>query len=169
MVLAHALGGSGGPEIEILVLGVALVVVGFMMRGKENVKPAFPIGAIVAGLGLVIASFLLPAGSSTTQAASDVAVTIAFPQDGDTVPASEAFDVEVELDGATLTEDTTGTDPRKGHIHVFVDGELLSMPTSLQSPVTLEPGSHEITVEFVAADHTQFEPRILNTIEVTAE
>lgn len=168
MVLAHALGGNG-PEIELLLLGVVLVGFALMSRRDPEAKPATPIVAGIAGLALVGGSFVFSVDEGSSEAPSDVAVRIVSPQDGEEVPAGEPVDVSVELDGAELTEETSGDDPRKGHIHIFVDETLASMPTSLNNPVTLEPGEHEVAVEFVGADHSQFEPRIMDSVEVTAE
>lgn len=168
MVLAHSLGASG-PEIELLLLGLVLVGFALALRRDPGTKPATPIVAGIAGLALVAASFVFNVDGGGSEAPTDVAVRIVSPQDGEEVPAGEPVDVSVELDGAELTEETSGDDPTKGHIHIFVDDTLASMPTSLENPVTLEPGEHVVAVEFVGADHSQFEPRIMDSIEVSAE
>ena len=167
MILAHALGGSG-PEIEALLLGIA--VTGLGIQGlRKNRKSYGAIVMTVAGLVLFVGAFTFFGGDAPTKAPADVAVSIEFPEDGSTVPANEDLLVKAGLEGAELTDETSGTDPRKGHIHVYVDDRMVSMPTTLESNITLEPGDHTITVEYVGADHGQFEPRVLASVDVTAE
>ncbi len=63
--------------------------------------------------------------------ASPAVVTILEPKNGDTVPADGAT-LRVSLTGATLT-DVTSQDiaPDEGHLHVSIDGELISMTAGL--------------------------------------
>lgn len=167
LVLAHSMGGNG-PQLEALVLAIAVLGMAIAGYRQKTFKPIWSAGLGVVGIGFSVLAFTL-SGSNTTTAPANVSVSIAKPSKGATVPANVPVDIEAEIAGETLTDETTGTDPTKGHIHIFVDGELSSMPSKLVTPVELETGAHEITVEFVAADHSQFEPRILDTVEVTAE
>ena len=168
MVFAHGLGGAGGPEIEALLLGVAITGLGIQGL-RKNRRSYGAIALTLAGAVLFVGAFTFFTSDATTEAPTDVAVAIVFPEDGSTVPTDRDLPVEVDLEGAELTDETSGTDPRKGHIHVFVDDEIISMPTTLETNIDLEPGEHTITVEFVGADHSQFEPRILDSVDVTAE
>lgn len=167
MNLAHSL-GSGGPEIEALLLATLLLGLGLVSLRQKTLKQPAAIGLVVIGAVLAVGSFTFFRSTPTAQAAEDVSVAFAAPEDGSTVAAGEPVEVEIRLDGAELTEETTGKDPRTGHIHIFVDGDLESMPYTLTPNVTLEPGEHELEVEFVAADHSQFEPRITDAITVEA-
>ena len=52
--------------------------------------------------------------------------------------------------------------PTEGHLHVSVDDKLISMTSGLtQTLPDLAPGRHTIRVEFVAADHRPFDPRVV--------
>jgi hypothetical protein len=93
---------------------------------------------------------------------SPAALKIVVPKNGSTVVSSGA-EVQVSLERATLV-DVTSQDlsPTEGHLHVYVDDDLISMTSGLrQSLPDLEPGRHVVRVEFVAADHAPFEPRVL--------
>lgn len=168
MILAHGLGGAGGPEIEALLLGVAITGLGIQAL-RKNPKSYVAIAMTVAGAVLFVGAFTFFTSDATLEAPTGVTVAITYPEDGSTVTTDQDVQVEVDLEGAELTNETSGDDPRKGHIHVFVDDAMVSMPTTLESNIDLEPGDHTITVEFVGADHSQFEPRILDSVDVTAE
>jgi hypothetical protein len=50
----------------------------------------------------------------------------------------------------------------EGHLHLHVDGKLVTMNYGLRERLPrLSPGQHVVQVEFVAADHVPFEPRVL--------
>jgi hypothetical protein len=94
--------------------------------------------------------------------ASPAVVKIVRPKNGATVPASGGT-LEVSLTGATLTSVTSqDVSPTEGHLHVSVDGKLISMTSGTTQPLPdLAHGRHTISVEFVAADHLPFEPRVV--------
>ena len=106
--------------------------------------------------------------SSTTPAAigprpaSPAVLKIVEPKNGATEPASGAK-LEVSLTGAKLTPVTSqDISPTEGHLHVSVDGRLISMTSGVtQTLPDLEPGRHTIRVEFVASDHLPFDPRVV--------
>jgi hypothetical protein len=65
---------------------------------------------------------------------------------------------------------TTSTDlrPEEGHIHLSLDGRLVSMTYGTLQTVDLSgaaPGVHELDAEFVAADHAPFDPRVTASVE----
>jgi len=111
-------------------------------------------------------------GSPTARRPSTPAVlTIEAPSAGEVVRGS-SVDLVIGLDGAELV-DVTSTDlrPDQGHLHVIVDGELVSMTSGLeQTLLDLAAGTHLVKVEFVANDHAPFEPKVLaaTTFEVKA-
>jgi len=118
---------------------------------------------LVIGVGLLAGSVAFPRLSgSETQAQ----VAITAPQDGAAVPANEPVVLTVDLTGGSLVSgptDTTG-----GHLHVFVDNKVQSMPSSLRIRVPFEPGSHEVRIEYVDTQHLSFEPPVTDTITIQA-
>jgi hypothetical protein len=53
----------------------------------------------------------------------------------------------------------------RGHIHVSVDGNLVSMALQADQPITdLTPGIHTIQAEFVASDHLPFKNRVVAAV-----
>jgi hypothetical protein len=174
MVLAHTL-GAGGPEIELLLLAVALLFLGVTFFVQKTTKPAVPVVLLVGALAVGAGSFAVGGSDEhtgtegTTAAPEGLGVTITSPADGDTVPAGEPVVVEVEVTGGELTSDTESEDPTQGHLHIFVDGSVISMPSTTTNEVELEPGDRTIAVEFTTADHRSFEPPIQDEIDVTAQ
>ena len=106
--------------------------------------------------------------SSTTPAtagprpASPAVVKIVEPKNGATEPVSGAK-LDISLTGAKLTSVTSqDISPTEGHLHVSVDDRLISMTSGLTPTLPdLTPGRHTIRVEFVAADHLPFDPRVV--------
>ena len=126
---------------------------------------------LVAGAMLLAACSSGGGGATPTASApspigprpsSPAVLKIVSPKNGSTVPATGA-EVEISLAGATLTDVTSQTiSPDEGHLHVSVDDRLISMTSGLRQKLPpLEPGRHLIQVEFVAADHLPFNPRVL--------
>jgi len=73
--------------------------------------------------------------------------------------------VEFQLTGAHIVDVTTkNLTPDTGHIHLSIDGRLISMNYQLSQDVSMQPftsGPHVLQGEFVAADHIPFNPRVI--------
>jgi hypothetical protein len=97
-----------------------------------------------------------------TRPSSPAKLTIATPRNGQTVHQARS-EVRLELVGAKIVnQTTTRIQGDEGHIHLIVDGKLVNMNYGLRQRLPqLPPGQHVLQVEFVAADHAPFEPRVL--------
>lgn len=104
-----------------------------------------------------------PATSTTLgeRLSSPAKLAIVTPRNGQTVPKGDVR-LKVDLDKATIVNvTTTNVRPDQGHVHVLVDGQLAAMNYALDGKLpALAPGQHVIRVEFVAADHLPFDPRV---------
>ena len=92
---------------------------------------------------------------------SPAKLTIESPRNGQTV--AEGAELRLGLDGGKIVnQTTTRVQGDEGHIHLHVDGKLVDMNYGLRQRLPqLPPGQHVVQVEFVAADHAPFDPRIL--------
>jgi hypothetical protein len=70
-------------------------------------------------------------------------------------------DVMIGLSGATITKNySTNINGHEGHIHLYLDNQLIYMNYTLQQNVPVHPGfQYSLYAEFVAADHFPFSPR----------
>ena len=93
---------------------------------------------------------------------SPAKLTIEEPRQGETVKQARP-ELVLNLDGAkVVNQTTTRVQGDQGHIHLFLDGKLVAMNYGLRRRLPqLPPGQHVVQVEFVAADHAPFDPRVL--------
>ena len=113
-------------------------------------------------------------GASTQPSArpsSPAHVKIETPTNGETFKAGATIPVKVQLTGARIVRQTTKhITPTTGHLHLYVDDALVSMNYQTTNALKgVKPGMHVMKVEFVAADHIPFDPRVITavTFEVT--
>jgi hypothetical protein len=126
---------------------------------------------LLAVAALALAACSSGNGGSTEPAAttavavrpsSPAKLTIETPRNGQTV-RQDRPEVHLKLVGAKIvSQTTTRIQGDEGHVHLLVDGKLVNMNYGLTERLPqLTPGQHVLQVEFVAADHAPFEPRIL--------
>jgi hypothetical protein len=106
-----------------------------------------------------------PAAATTAATAprpsSPAKLTIMTPRNGQTV-RQDRPEVRLELVGGKIVSQTTNRiQGDEGHIHLLVDSKLVDMNYGLRQRLPqLPPGQHVLQVEFVAADHAPFDPRV---------
>lgn len=79
--------------------------------------------------------------------------------------------VQFQVAGATVSPpQQNNLAPNEGHIHVTLDGKLVSMAykTSTQL-IALSPGPHTLQAEFVANDHLPFANRVISVVLFTVK
>ena len=145
-------GGSGGVNTEFLIVAIALAVVAVALFLQKSAHPAVSVALLAVAVGLAVGAFAFkPSGPRPT-------VAIVEPRPGDVVPADTPFEMTVRTSNAD-----SGT-----HLHLFIDGQLISMPNSLTPKISLDAGPHEIAVRLSDANHQEYSPQVVDTIEVTA-
>jgi len=111
-----------------------------------------------------------PTGSPpnpATRPSSPAQLQILSPTQGQVITGAPAtVHVRVKLTGAQIVPaTTTHITPTKGHLHVYLDGQIVSMNFSTTATVgNVTAGVHSLVVEFVASDHFPFNPDIRQTV-----
>jgi hypothetical protein len=128
---------------------------------------ALPLAACSGGDGGGPAAPATTAAPAAPRPSSPAKLTIVTPRNGQTV--KEGDELRLGLDNAkVVNQTTTRIRGDEGHIHLHVDGKLVDMNYGLRQRLPeLAPGQHVVQVEFVAADHAPFEPRILTQAAFT--
>jgi hypothetical protein len=110
-----------------------------------------------------------PAGAQP-RPSSPAKLKILSPTNGEVVRGSNV-EIQVDLTGARIIQaTTTNISPEEGHLHVYLDNQLVSMNFSTTQDVgNVKPGMHVLRVEFVAADHRPFDPRVFTAVTFEVE
>lgn len=162
LVVAHGAGGSGGglADVVLLLAGAAALAAALQLRKRAGAAHTASRGLLVAGVGLLLAGFVLSGGER-----GRVRLEVVAPEDGATVPAGEPVPVVVHVDGGRVA--SSPDDEEGGHLHLSVDGRLEQMPYGSEATVTLPPGRHTLRVEYVDHRHVSYDPPV--AVEVAVE
>ena len=150
---------------------------GHLSTSGPGVLPRFRgrcirVAASVILVALAMGAVACAPGSSSSTSATDTVrpttaakLAILSPEPGATT--GSAILLKLQLTGATVVSPSqvTGIVPTEGHIHVSVDGKLVSMAYGLTQPVRgLTAGQHTILASFVASDHRPFANQVIATV-----
>jgi hypothetical protein len=151
--------------------------------GFPRMPVAAAYGLLVVAVGLLVASAtvpraIFPRGSPSPSAASGPrptsTATLAFTRPVvDATIHGDELEVVLDLAGGRIVDTTSTTlTPDTGHIHLSLDGRLVSMTYGTVQVVELSglaPGRHSLVAEFVAADHAPFDPRVMARVTFTKD
>jgi hypothetical protein len=108
-------------------------------------------------------------GDGGSRISSTAKLSIVEPQPGAVVPVDQAR-VRLELTGGKIIpRATTNVKPDEGHIHLKLDGRIVTLLGGLEERLTVAAGQHLLEAEFAAGDHTPFNPRVIETVTFTAQ
>ena len=129
-------------------MGIVLGVVSF---GCFGVATVFPL--------------LLHASPSLTRPSTTARLAFVSPTEGQVIRGNPApVSVILRLEGGKVVPfSSLHLIPNVGHIHLYLDGSLVSMTYGLGARIRVTPGRHVLRAEFVAVDHGPFQPRVVAT------
>jgi hypothetical protein len=127
------------------------------------------LGAPLLAAAMLTACSSAPRPATLVRPRSTATLRILEPVPG-AVVTSRTLNVQLQLTGATITPVTsTHLSPDKGHIHLILDGRVVSMSYGLDQNVAVAPGDHLLQAEFVAQDHFPFNPRVVKSVTFTVK
>ena len=101
-----------------------------------------------------------PPSATGSRPSSPAVIGIVQPAAGSTITGTTAH-IVISLAGAQIVQaTTTNVRPDQGHVHLYVDNNLVSMNYGLEQDIAVHPGTYVVKAEFVAADHVPFSPRV---------
>jgi hypothetical protein len=181
-MLAHAGGADESLSVVMLFAGLWVGWAGWS-RLKGKGFPRLPIQIaytlVAAGVILAISAAIIPRrifGPTGTlvrppaavRPVSTATLTITNPVPGQVVQGN-ILDVVLNLNGGTIVDaTTTRLTSNTGHIHILLDGSLVSMTYGVVQELSMQglaPGKHALEAEFVAADHGPFVPPVTAQVQ----
>jgi hypothetical protein len=103
-----------------------------------------------------------PPGGLGHRPSTPVKITLLSPTNGEVVHGTSVL-VRVSVTGGIVTQTTTSAGnitPTKGHVHLYLNNQLIFMAYTLEQAVTVQPGlEYSMYAEYVAQDHLPFFPR----------
>jgi len=185
-VIAHAGGQDESLAVVMVFAGIWTGWIGWS-RLRDKGFPRVPVvgawGLIAVAAVLLVTSTFVPRAllgpkpiaslaPGMVRPASTATLSILSPTEDMKVQGDE-LTVLLNLQGGTVVLATsTKLTPSTGHIHLSLDGSLVSMIYGTEQVVDLSgvhDGPHTLTAEFVAADHLPFEPRVETSVRFVKE
>jgi hypothetical protein len=101
-----------------------------------------------------------PVGGLGHRPSTPVKITLLAPSSREVVHGTTLV-VKVSVTGGVVTTETTSDiTPTKGHVHLYLNNQLIFMSYTLSQPITVKLGlEYSMYAEYVAQDHFPFEPR----------
>jgi hypothetical protein len=173
-LIADGPGSIGSTVTSLLAVGAFAAGWVAVRRLLNKGFPRIPrwgawVSAAVAVTCLVLI-FVLPSVLQPTPASvrpsSTAHLTIVAPRSGQMFHGDPArVPITLRLTGAHIvTFTSTDLRPDEGHIHLFIDGRLVSMTYGLTQKVWVAPGDHTLLAAFVAVDHAPFNPPVQTAV-----
>jgi hypothetical protein len=160
--------GQSGVETLLLLASLGLAWAAVRVRGVRifgRPGPASWAVGMLAVAALVLA-FVVPSMLGIKIAAArpstNAKIIILSPRPGQVLRGNPAtVRVRLRVLGARIVRQTsTHLAPDKGHIHLYLDGALVTMLYATTTTIYPYPDTHRLEAQFVAVDHGPFSPPV---------
>jgi hypothetical protein len=174
-VLAHAGGHTLGQNIVETLLLLASIAIACAAVRLRNVRvfgragPASWTMGMLAVAALVLA-FVVPSmlgiKIASVRPSTNAKITILSPRPHQVLRGNPAtIRVRLRVTGARIvTQTSTHLSPDKGHIHLYLDGMLVTMAYATSTTIDASPHIHRLQAQFVAVDHGPFSPPVTASV-----
>lgn len=117
-------------------------------------------GSATTSTTVVLTPGASPTVGPTHAEPSPVKITILSPKNDEVIVGSTAH-VTITVTGGTIDPTfSTNVSPTLGHIHLYMNSELVAMSYATATDISVDPGAeYSLYAEWVAADHGSFTPR----------
>lgn len=168
--LAHGGPCSGGDSLTTVGIGTVIGLLLFRPWRRSTMSVTAKLGRWVFPVVLASAVTVGACSPKTAPSAKRPTTTarleIVAPTPNETTGPNVTLTLNLigaKIVPATLTSGTLRGD--EGHIHVTLDGKLISMAYgTTQDLNNLTPGPHALQAEFVATDHAPFANRVIAAV-----
>ena len=110
-----------------------------------------------------------PAQPATQRPRSTATLRFLSPVAG-AIITGRTLQVRLQLTGGKIIPQTSlDLTPDRGHVHLILDGRVVSMAYGLDQNVVVTSGDHLLQAEFVATDHFPFNPRVVTSATFTVK
>jgi hypothetical protein len=174
--------GAGAPPDQgvstFLFIGVALfaAVAYARLRGRAftGLPKAIGWASAAAAISSLLLAFVLPPiirPVENGRPSTDAHVSFVVPSNGEVFHGDPArVPVAVRLIGGTIVPFTsTHLVANEGHIHLYLDGNIVLMSFGTRATLPIDPGTHRLTAEFVAVDHQPWDPRVRTSVAIAVK
>jgi hypothetical protein len=176
--LAHVVRPGDGVGLLFVAAAALFGVLSFAMFESEVERPPrrrLAIGAAVACGVCVVCAYLFPLvilkpTLAPVRPSATARLEILSPRPGELFRGDPAsVTVQLRLVGGKVVSTSTKVEPNVGHVHIYLDGELVSMAPGPLDRLDVKPGPHELRAEFVAGDHGPFNPPVQTSVSFRVE
>lgn len=176
---AHGGAGSSADTVSaVLLTGEFGLMSWFLnLRRRHTMSPGkkraiwvlVPVMLVVLGLALTAGSWAPKSKPSKNRPVTPARLAITSPTPNEVTGPD--VPLRLELTGGVIVPQTsTRLSPTEGHVHLYVDGKLVSMTYGLTDDLkNLSPGPHSIRAEFVAADHAPFKNPVVAAVLIQVQ
>jgi hypothetical protein len=183
-MLAHAGAADESLSVVLLFTGLWVGWAGWSRlkgRGFPRLPSGGAVALIVVGVALAVSAAVVPRALFPPTSPGLASPTPGGPRPASTATLSfvepapnqevtgDTLQVVLDLEGGRIVDTTSmNLTPDTGHIHLLLDGSLVSMTYGSVQEVDLRglaPGDHRLEADFVAADHGPFDPQVRSSVE----
>ncbi|HTJ74215.1 MAG TPA: hypothetical protein VL337_02525 [Acidimicrobiales bacterium] len=175
---AHGGAGSSADTVSaVLLTGEFGLMSWFLNLRRREMSPGrkrfiwvlVPVMLGVLGLALTAGAWAPKTKPSKNRPVTTARLAIVDPTPNEITGPDVPLRLEL-TGGVIVPQSSSRLSPTEGHVHLYVDGKLVSMTYGLSDDLkNLSPGPHSLRAEFVAADHAPFKNPVVAAVLIQVQ